>query len=340
VSDEEEEEEEEEEINISDEEDLEFNEDFLSTTSQPQTRFEKTKVVTRNSSTPKGNKKKPIMKPHKNLKRKSTPTPRTTRASKVRKTSSISKVSNQSDDDDEKEEEVEDIQISDEDDVEEIPPVENKLEIKSIAEIDKDIDSSFICEMKAPVTLFSEPIESHLVRDIDERHSKNLYNEMLTNPQNHLHRTPFIINLLPLEVCQEDKQNASEMAQKIEDLRKRANRDLESAKTSSNINTGMIQQEMLDLMVDPLFYKLYSLEVIGGNHSRACYQRLISEMQDRECGLSEALKEKSINLYTGIIQYTSNGKPVHHCVDAKIFFNLSMLFVFFFFYIFNSINFK
>ena len=265
--------------------------------SQPITSTEQQKVVKRKSITPKKRKSRKSRKSKKNSKETDSP------PTKRKKTTVLDSISI----DDDEDLGVGGIEIVEK---EEIP--RSEIEINTI--------DGHICEMKAPVERFAEPCEEHKVRDIDERHVKSLYNELLTNPQNHIHRAPFIINIVPSkDKVGENEEEVNKIVERFRKLREKAK--INATKHSPTL-LSEIQQGMIDLFSEALFHQIYVMEVIGGNHSRSCYQRLITELADDAFGLSKALKERQITPFTGINQYSSEGKILKHCVDSKIFFDL------------------
>ena len=81
---------------------------------------------------------------------------------------------------------------------------------------------------------------------------------------------------------------------------------------------------MIDLFANPSFTTRFSMEVVGGNHSRACYQKLILEIDAENSWLKSQIEKGAFNPYTGITQYSTEGLPVNNCVDTVLYFNLRM----------------
>ena len=94
-----------------------------------------------------------------------------------------------------------------------------------------------IGNMKAPVTLFREPKATTRVRDLDKSHEKALYRQIILNPQNHIHRYAFMINITINEEWQPSIQdpNGKEEQEKLKN-------ELEEIMKLARQNSTQIQQ--------------------------------------------------------------------------------------------------
>ena len=201
--------------------------------------------------------------------------------------------------------------------------------------IREECNKKLLCQMIAPIKLFTEPTDSVRVRDVDNSYEKALYRQFLMNPQNHLHRNPFIINILlnkqwqPLPEEQEEVEMIDNELQIIQQLAE------ENATLNSEKNTNTIKSKMTDLFANKLFECRYKLYVLGGNHSRSTYQRIICELENHDPDLLASIEETNTEPYVGITLISSKGIKVKYCFDSKIFFNLCMYFIYILFFIYQ-----
>lgn len=197
--------------------------------------------------------------------------------------------------------------------------------VKEATDLKNEIENGHIVNMKAPVQYFTEPKVAR-VRDIDRDYENALYRQFLLNPQNHFHRSAFIINICRNDQWKPPDAEAEEMVDKMEEEFKIVlTLARENTETNSTINTPDIIQRMGNLFANKYFRFRFLMEVAGGNHSRTCYQRLITELETEVPELKQMLSTLPHKPYTGVTVKTKDGKEIKHCVESVLFFSLSKI---------------
>ena len=167
---------------------------------------------------------------------------------------------------------------------------------------------------------------------------------MILNPQNHIHRNAFMINITINENWQPSIQdpNGKEEQKKLKnELEEMMVLARENSTQNTTVNSELITKKMTNLFAHKYFPHQYTMEVIGGNHSRACYQRLIDEMNRDDPQLTQILKDLPEKPFTGVTLRADNGTEIYNCVESVLFFNLCTYFFFFtlFFFLINGLIF-